>query len=72
MVILNVEKLLEEKGKKKYWLYNELNNMKIISYTNFDNMIKQKTRSITYENMERLCKVLECTPNELFTIVNGD
>ena len=29
MVQLNVKQLLKQKGKSKYWLYNELNNVEI-------------------------------------------
>lgn len=59
---LDVISLLEKKGKTKYWLFNKFETM---SYTNFDNMIKNRTKSIKYENLEKLCKFLECTPNDL-------
>ena len=62
MIKLNVLKLLNEKGKTKYWLYNQLN----LSYQNFNNMINNKTKSIKYENIEKFCKILECEPNDLF------
>jgi putative transcriptional regulator len=29
-------------------------------------MIQNETKSIRYENIEALCQLLECTPNELF------
>ena len=60
---LDVLSLLEKKGKTKYWLFNKFETM---SYTNFDNMIKNRTKSIKYENIEKLCKFLDCTPNDLF------
>lgn len=59
---LDVISLLEKKGKTKYWLFNKFETM---SYTNFDNMIKNRTKSIKYENLEKLCKFLDCTPNDL-------
>ena len=59
---LDVISLLEKKGKTKYWLFNKFETM---SYTNFDNMIKNRTKSIKYENLEKLCNFLECTPNDL-------
>ena len=59
-----MEELLKQKGKSKYWLFNKFETM---SYTNFDNMIKNRTQSIKYENIEKLCHFLECTPNDLFT-----
>lgn len=66
MVKLNVEKLLKDMNKSKYWLFNELNNISPISYTNFNNLVSNKTKSIKYENIDKLCKILKCTPNDLF------
>lgn len=62
MVQLNVQALLEKKGKTRYWLYKQLG----MSYQNFKNMIDNKTQSIRYDRIETLCLLLECTPNELF------
>lgn len=62
MLKLNVIELLEKKGKTKYWLFNQLD----MSYTNFNNIISNKTKSIKYANIEKFCKILECEPNDLF------
>lgn len=62
MIKLNVLPLLEAKGKSKYWLYKQLG----MSYQNFDRMVNNQTKSIRYENIEAMCLLLECTPNELF------
>lgn len=62
MVRLNVQALLEERGKTRYWLYKQLG----MSYQNFKNMIDNKTQSIRYDRIETLCLLLDCTPNELF------
>ena len=70
MVKLNVKKLLEQKKKTKYWLFNRLNNLGNISYTNFNNLGENKTTSIKYSNIEKLCKILECEPNDLFEITD--
>lgn len=64
MVRLNVLNLLEKNGKTKYWLYKQLG----MSYQNFSKMINNQTKSIRYENIETLCLLLHCTPNELFEI----
>ncbi len=68
MVLLNVKQMLKDKGKTKYWLFHQLD---CISYTNFNNMIEQKTNSIKYENIEKLCDILECEPQDLFTIIKS-
>lgn len=62
MVKLDVLRLLEQKGKTKYWLYKQLG----MSYQNFSKMVNNETKSIRYENIETLCLLLECTPNDLF------
>ena len=64
MIRLNVLSLLEEKGKTRYWLYRQLD----MSYQNFKKMIENETRSIQYKKIETLCLLLDCTPNELFSI----
>ena len=62
MVELNVLELLKKKGKTKYWLFNQLD----MTYTNFNNIVSNKTKSIKYSNIEKFCKILECEPNDLF------
>ena len=68
MIKLDVLRLLEERGKTKYWLYKQLG----MSYQNFSNMVNNRTKSIRYENIETLCFLLECTPNELFVITEEE
>ncbi len=63
MLELNVLELLKKKGKSKYWLFVQLD----MTYTNFNNIITNKTKSIKYSNIERFCEILECKPNDLFT-----
>jgi len=62
MLQLNVLELLKKKGKTKYWLFNQLE----MSYTNFNNIVSNKTHSIKYDNIEKFCDILECEPNDLF------
>ena len=66
MIQLDVLRLLEERGKSRYWLYKQLG----MSYQNFNRMVRNETRSIRYENIEALCQILECTPNDLFRITD--
>lgn len=64
MIKLMVLDLLAKKGKTKYWLYKQLG----MSYQNFNRMVNNETKSIQYEKIETLCLLLDCTPNELFSI----
>lgn len=65
MIRLNALPLLEKKGKTRYWLYKQLG----MSYQNFSKMVNNQTKSIQYDNIEALCLLLDCTPNELFEFV---
>ena len=64
MLRLRVLDLLRESGKTKYWLYMQLG----MSYQNFNRMVNNETKSIRYENIETLCLIFNCTPNDLFEI----
>jgi len=64
MIRLDVLRLLEKQGKTKYWLYKQLG----MSYQNFSKMVNNQTKSIRYENIETMCLLLKCTPNDLFII----
>ncbi len=68
MLKLNVIELLNEKGKTKYWLYKQLG----MSYQNFNKMVNNETKMIKLENIEALCQILECTPNDLFIFTDED
>ena len=64
MIKLDVLRILETQGKTKYWLYKQLG----MSYQNFSRMVNNQTRSISYENIETMCLLLNCTPNDLLVI----
>ena len=64
MIKLRVLDLLKQNGKTKYWLYKQLG----MSYQNFSKMVNNETKSIRYENIETMCLLFNCTPNDLFDI----
>lgn len=64
MITVRILDILKEKGKTKYWLYNQMN----MSYQNFNRMVNNETKAIKYENLELLCEILECKPNDIFHI----
>lgn len=61
MIHFNIEKLLKDKKKSKYWLCQ---NMNITSH-NLNRVIKGETTSISFKYLEDLCKFLECSLDEL-------
>lgn len=66
MIKLRVIDLLKENNKTKYWLYKQLG----MSYQNFNKMINNETKSIRYENIETICNLFNCKPNDLFDITD--
>lgn len=64
VIRLDVLRILEKQGRTKYWLYKQLG----MSYQNFNRMVNNETKSIRYENIEPMCLLLNCTPNDLFVI----
>ena len=62
MIKLRASEILRKKGKTNYWLYKQMG----MSYQNFMKMLNNQTKSIQYANIEALCVILECTPNDLF------
>lgn len=65
---LNILEILQKKGKTNYWLYKQLG----MSYQNFDKLIHNETTSIHFSTLEALFDILECTPNELITIIQDE
>lgn len=64
MVVINVEELLRKQGKSKYWLCQKME----ITNRNLNQIIKGKTKAISFRYIEEFCKYLECTPDELILI----
>lgn len=64
MVYLNIKELLKKRGKTKYWLVKKIE----MGYQTVSDMMDNKTKGIKFETIEKLCKALECTPDELFKI----
>lgn len=62
MVKLRVLEILEEQGHTKYWLYKQMD----LSYQNFNRMVNSETKSIRFENLDALSRILNCPVGELF------
>lgn len=59
-----IDSLLTKQGKTRYWLSNETG----ITYTNITNLCNNKTSSIKFDMIKKICKALSCTPNDIFDI----
>ena len=63
---LNIKDLVDEKGLNKH----QFGQLIQVGYTAACNLYNGKTERIYFETLERICKVLECTPNDI--IVSDD
>ena len=68
MIKLNVEKILKSQGKTKEWLCDKMD----ISHYNLNRAINGKTQSISYKYLQGFCKALNCSFDELMTIVDDE
>lgn len=68
MVRLRVLEILEEQCHTRYWLYKQMD----LSYQNFNRMINNETSSIKFENLYKLCHILNCPIGDLFEIIEDE
>lgn len=61
MIYINIKEILKEKKRTKYWLIKEMG----CSYQAMSAVMDNNTKGIKFETIEKLCTILECTPNDL-------
>ena len=61
---INIDKLLEKKGKTRYWLAKEIN----VSYPTMKKLADNNTDGTKFDTIEKLCIALNCTPNDLLIL----
>lgn len=62
MLSLKINKILEEQGKTPYWLGKQTG----ISQNNILKICNGETSTIRFDTLEKLCKTLNCSINDLF------
>lgn len=60
---MNVQKLLDEKGRTRYWLVKEMQT----TYKTVNKICDNTLTGLQLETIEKLCEILECQPNDLFS-----
>ncbi|MCD8503457.1 MAG: helix-turn-helix transcriptional regulator [Bacillaceae bacterium] len=55
---------LEQQNKTTYWLRQETG----ISHKAIYDLVNNKTKGIRFDSLEKICKALSCTPNDLFKL----
>lgn len=68
MIRLTIDKMLSKRGKTKYWLSHQTG----ITQTNLGKLVNHQTNSIKFDNLERICEVLECDISDILEIVKED
>lgn len=64
MVHLNIEELLKQNNKSKYWLVTQLDS----NYTVINKMINHETNSISFDMIEKLLNLFGCDIENLFIV----
>lgn len=62
MIKMNVQNLLNKKGKTRYWLVKEMQT----TYKTVNKLCDNTSTGLQLETIEKLCEILDCTPNDLF------
>lgn len=61
---IKIDTILNQQGKSRNWLAQQTG----ITYYNLSRLCKNQTTSIQFDILTRLCKVLECTPNDILDL----
>src|SRR5438552_6707283 len=64
MIEIRLDRALQEQGRTFYWLAKETG----ISHTTLWRLKKDKAQGITFNTLERICKVLKCQPGDVLTL----
>lgn len=63
---LNIKHLVDQKGLNRH----QFSQLIQVGYVAACNLYEGKTERIYFDTLERICKVLECTPNDI--IISDD
>lgn len=62
MIKMNVQNILNEQGKTRYWLVKQMQT----TYKTVNKICDNTLTGLQLETIEKLCQILDCTPNDLF------
>lgn len=60
----NIDIILQNQGKTRYWLAKQIN----VTYPTIMRICNNEGDSIKLSTLEKMCKALNCTLDDLFTI----
>ena len=61
---VNIDNILKQQNKTRYWLSKKIE----YSYPSLMNLANNKTDSIQFEILEKMCIALNCTPSDILII----
>jgi len=64
MIRIRIDELLKQHQRSFYWLAKETG----VSHTTLWRLKKDKAQGITFNTLERICKVLKCQPGDVLTL----
>lgn len=64
MITMNVQQILSTKKKTRYWLVKALDS----NYETVNRLCDNTSIAVYLETIEKLCKIFDCGPGDLFTI----
>lgn len=66
MVYVRIKEMLEKKNKTKYWFIKNMEG----GYQSLSHLMDNKTKSIHFETLEKMCNLFECEIGEIITLEN--
>ena len=65
---ISIQSQLQAKNMTRYELARKIG----VTYPTIDKIYKGESTSIKFEILQELCKVLDCTPNDILVFGNKD
>jgi putative transcriptional regulator len=59
-----LKEYLKQHEKSVYWLRQQTG----LSHRGIYDLVNNQTKGIRYDTLEKICKALDCTPNDLFEL----
>jgi putative transcriptional regulator len=66
MIQIQIDRLLEERGRSFYWLAKETG----LSHTTLWRLKKGKALGINFDTLEKICETLKCQPGDVLSHTN--
>lgn len=64
MIIIKIDEILKSQKKSRYWLSKQIG----MTQNNLSKLCNNKTSSIKFDNLEKICDVLNCKIEDIIEI----